>query len=133
MQTGSCLCGSVAFELKPPLRPVYACHCTQCRKTSGHFWAATSVPDENLTLIRQDGLRWYQSSENTKRGFCATCGSSLFWVPGGEHRTVVAAGALDEPTGLTIKAHVFMADQGDYYHVADGLPQFEGFKGDENA
>lgn len=133
MIKGSCLCGAVAFKLTPPLRPVYSCHCTQCRKTSGHFWAATSVPDEALALTRQDGLRWFQSSETTMRGFCCECGSSLFWVPEGEGRTVVAAGAIDTPAELQTKAHVFMADKGDYYEIADGLPQCAGFKGDEGA
>jgi hypothetical protein len=133
MHTGSCLCGAVAFELQLPLRPVYACHCNQCRKTSGHFWATTSVPDDALSLTRQAGLRWFQSSPGTSRGFCGDCGSSLFWVPEGEGRTVVAAGAIDGATGLETKAHIFMADKGDYYAVADGLPQCLGFKGDENA
>lgn len=130
---GSCLCGAVAFDLQGPLRPVYACHCTQCRKTSGHFWAATSIPDEALYFTRDEGLRWFRSSETTKRGFCGQCGSSLFWVPEGEGRTVVAAGALDGEAGLQTKAHVFMGDKGSYYEIGDGLPQFEEFKGDENA
>ncbi len=133
MTRGECLCGAVAFELEGELRPIYACHCTQCRKTSGHFWAATSVPDDAMTMTRQDGLQWYQSSATTRRGFCNQCGASLFWVPEGEGRTVVAAGSLDGETGLEIKAHVFVRDKGDYYRICDGLPHFEEFKGDEGA
>ncbi|KPN61659.1 Uncharacterized conserved protein [Aliiroseovarius crassostreae] len=133
MLNGSCLCGAVSFEISGPLRPVYACHCQQCRKTSGHFWAATSVPDDALTFAKTDGLAWYQSSPNTKRGFCNQCGSSLFWVPEGEGRTVVAAGSLDGETGLTTKAHVFVADKGDYYGIEEQMPQFDQFKGDESA
>jgi hypothetical protein len=86
-----------------------------------------------MSFTRKDGLRWFRSSKTTRRGFCGDCGSSLFWVPEGEGRTVVAAGAIDTPTDLQTKAHVFMADKGDYYAVADGLPQCLGFKGDENA
>jgi hypothetical protein len=84
-------------------------------------------------LTCDDGLRWFQSSATTKRGFCGTCGSSLFWVPQGEDRTVVAAGAIDGDTQLQTKAHVFVADKGDYYKICDGLPQFDEFKGDESA
>ena len=40
-KTGSCLCGEVAYEVTGPLRPVVNCHCLQCRKTTGHFMAAT--------------------------------------------------------------------------------------------
>jgi hypothetical protein len=30
---------------------------------------------------------------------------------------------LDQPTGLATAAHVFVEDAGDYYTIADGLPQ----------
>ena len=132
MITGGCLCGAVAFELQHPLRPVYACHCEQCRRTSGNYWAATSVPDAALTMRRQEGLRWFQSSETAKRGFCQYCGSSLFWIPKDEGRTVVAAGAIDGQTGLKTKAHIYVQDKGDYYEIADGLPQSNLMMGDES-
>ncbi len=35
----------------------------------------------------------------------------------------VAMGALDGPTGLRLARHIFVADKGDYYDIADGLPQ----------
>ena len=41
MKTGSCLCGGVAFEMRGPLEPVTACHCIQCRKQTGNYWAST--------------------------------------------------------------------------------------------
>lgn len=112
---GSCLCGAVEFQAEPPLRPVIACHCTQCRKTSGHYWAATSVPQDRFQWIRSDGLRWFQSSPHAQRGFCGTCGASLFWKPDGEERISIAAGSLDGETGLSIEIHWHLEDSGDYY------------------
>ena len=132
MQTGSCLCGAVTFHVTGDLRPVIACHCTQCRKTSGHFWAATSTADSNITMTQTGGLTWFRASETARRGFCATCGSSLFWKPDDQDRTAIAAGALDNPTGLSTSAHVFVADKGDYYDIADTCPQFQQFSGGEN-
>ncbi len=123
MHHGSCLCGSVRFEITGPMRPVVACHCSQCRRTSGHVWAATSVPDGALRLTRADGLRWYRSSDHARRGFCTICGASLFWKPDGEDRTAIAAGALDPPTGLRLDRHIFTADKGDYYDITDDLPR----------
>lgn len=114
LYTGGCHCGQVRFALTPPLRDVLACHCTQCRKVSGHFWAATSVPHDRFTLTCDIGLRWYSSSDTAKRGFCGGCGSSLFWQPKGEARISVAAGALDGPTGLVTTEHWFLGDRGDY-------------------
>jgi len=113
---GSCLCGAVVFQALPPLRGVLACHCTQCRKMSGHFWAASAVPHVQFRLIQDRGLRWYQSSSKAQRGFCADCGASLFWQAEGDQISF-AAGSLDGPTGLAIVDDWFLADAGDYYTV----------------
>jgi hypothetical protein len=115
MMHGSCHCGAVTFTATEPLRPVFTCHCTQCRKTSGHFWAATAVPLAQFQLTRSDGLRWYRSSPTAQRGFCGQCGASLFWQPEGEDRISIAAGALDGKTGLHIAEEWFLQDAGDYY------------------
>jgi hypothetical protein len=115
---GSCLCGAVRYAVEPPLRPVIACHCSQCRKTSGHFWAASSVPLAQFSLLRDEGLRWFRSSATAERGFCGTCGSSLFWKPVGEARISFSAGSLDGPTGLAIASHWHLQDAGDYYPVS---------------
>ncbi|WP_413720891.1 GFA family protein [Silicimonas sp. MF1-12-2] len=119
---GSCLCGAVTYHVTGPLRPVIACHCTQCRKTSGHHVAATSAPRETIEIAGE--VRWYQSSTTARRGFCPVCGSNLFWDGPGANLAIMA-GTLDSPTGLTLKAHIFCADKGDYYEIADGLPQAE--------
>lgn len=133
MLRGGCLCGDVQFTLDGPLRPAIACHCGQCRKQSGHYWAATSIPDEGLTFEKSEGLAWYRASDTAKRGFCQTCGSTLFWKPDDAARSVVSMGALEMPTGLSLTDHVFMTDQGDYYQVDDGLPQHQMFSGGEDA
>ena len=126
---GSCECGEVIFSVNGPLSPTFACHCTQCRKTSGHYWAATEVPSTHLKLIKDDGLKWYRSSDQARRGFCVSCGSSLFWEADGEGTTAIGAGTLDDlPRGTTtVVKHIFVADKGTYYDVADGLPQSESW------
>lgn len=121
---GGCLCGAVRFELTAPARPPVACHCSQCRRTSGHYAVFTAVPLEALRLTGQDRLKWFRSSDAAERGFCSDCGSSLFWKPGGKGYVAVAAGALDAPTGLALAGHIFTADKGDYYALDDGLPAY---------
>ena len=122
MIRGSCLCGAVRFAVKGPMRPVIGCHCTQCRKTSGHFVAATAAPRDAVEI---DGeVTWYRSSPEALRGFCATCGSSLFWCGPGRHLSI-HAGAFDGATGLKLTAHIFCRDKGDYYEIEDDLPRFE--------
>ena len=53
MKTGSCLCGGVAFEMRGPLKPITACHCTQCRKQTGNYWASTTSADADLHFTRK--------------------------------------------------------------------------------
>ena len=118
---GACLCGGVTFRADPPLRDVKLCHCTQCRKTSGHFWAATSVPHDRFHLSAQNTLVWFRSSATAQRGFCGRCGASLFWQPEGEDRIAIAAGSLNGPSGLTVMDQLFLEDAGDYY-APEGPP-----------
>jgi hypothetical protein len=123
MPTGSCLCGAVSFEVEGTLKAPDACHCSQCRKQSGHFWASTNVPREKLSIHGAGNLTWFQSSEKVRRGFCSTCGAFLFWEPIGRNSVAVGMGAFDAPTGTQLIMHIYVADKGDYYDIADGLPQ----------
>jgi hypothetical protein len=113
----------VRFEVEGELKAPDACHCGQCRKQSGHFWASTDLPMSQVSLQGEDQVRWYQSSPKVRRGFCGTCGSFLFWQPIGQPRIAIAMGAFDQPTDTTLAMHIFTADKGDYYEIADGLPQ----------
>ena len=123
MHKGSCLCGAVSFEVSGSLHPPEACHCSQCRKQSGHYWASTDVLRAALTLEGADRLTWFQSSERVRRGFCSRCGSALLWDVAGRDSIEVAMGAFDAPTNIKLGMHIFVADKGDYYEIADGLPQ----------
>lgn len=123
MHTGSCLCGSVTYTVKGPLRPSVACHCSQCRKTSGHYWSATQVPTERLTITNDAGLTWFRSSDSAQRAFCNRCGSSLFWTLDCEDQTSIATGTLDGDTGLKTTKHIFVKDKGDYYDIEGGPEQ----------
>jgi hypothetical protein len=97
------------------------CHCSQCRKQSGGIWSSAYVADADLKIT--GSVRWYAASPQAKRGSCARCGSFLFWKAHDEDTTSFALGAVDGPTGLTLEKHIFVRDKGDYYQIADGVPQ----------
>lgn len=126
--SGRCLCGAVAFSAALDRRAVDACHCGQCRRWSGHYWASVNVNVDSLIFTSgETHVGWFRSSDLVRRGFCKNCGSALFWHadkhPDHGHRIALAAGAIEAPTGLALKEHIFVADKGDYYEIADGLPQ----------
>ena len=123
--SGSCLCGAVRFRARGPLRGVVYCHCSQCRKQTGHFVAATNSAEKDLTIEEGGSLSWFAASKDARRGFCRACGSVLFWKRDGADSISIMAGAFDKPSGLKGESHIFVADKGDYYAICDGLPQFE--------
>jgi len=121
--SGSCLCGSVRFTVRGAIGAPDACHCTGCRKQSGHFFASGNVPRASLAVTGSEQVTWYPSSPKVRRGFCCRCGSSLFWDPAGYDWIAIAMGAFDAPTHTHLERHVFVSEKGDYYEIADGLPQ----------
>jgi hypothetical protein len=126
MLKGSCLCGAVTFEAIGPASPVEVCHCTQCRKWTGHFFANVEVPRDGLTIDGESNVTWHRSSEKVRRGFCSTCGSTLFFDPidRDKHKWVgIAMGALDTPIGSKVALHIFTAEKGDYYDIPVGEQQ----------
>lgn len=125
MHRGSCLCGAVRFTVEGELHSPDACHCSQCRKHSGHYFVSTDVPRSAVTIEGADKVGWFQSSAKVRRGFCSVCGSSLFWDPLQRDWIGIAMGAFDTPTHTRIAVHVYMAEKGDYYEVADGVPRFD--------
>ena len=123
MHKGSCLCGSISFEVAGPLKKPDACHCSVCRKQTGHFLVSTDVPRSALTIHGAENITWFHSSEKVRRGFCAKCGSTLFWDPIKPDWMAIAMGAFDQPTETRLGKHIFVSEKGDYYEIADGLPQ----------
>jgi len=121
--SGGCLCGNVRYEVRGKLRDVIACHCSQCRRSTGHFLAATAARLRDFRVLADAELRWYAASDSARRAFCGRCGSTLFWQPNGRDYISISAGTLDGTTGLTSVQHIHVADKGDYYSIDDGLPQ----------
>ena len=130
---GACHCGAVRFEVEGEIRDALACHCTQCRKVSGHFWAASSVPVAKWRVTEARGLRWYRSSPVAQRGFCGECGAVLFWLPEAdavfdwgtpaEHAISFSPGALEGPVAIKVAQHIYAEDAGDYYAPEGPTPE----------
>ena len=129
MHKGSCLCGAISFTVQGDLPAASACNCTICRKTTGHYEAGVDVGKSDVTIIGKDQVTWYFSSEYVRRGFCATCGSPMFFDQVDAEWIGLNLGCFDGPTGTKIAQHIFVADKGDYYELRDGAPQYETVPG----
>ena len=120
---GRCNCGAISFETQGPVWGASACHCGQCRKQSGGVWHSAVIPQADLQIAGKPV--WYRSSSSAQRGFCGTCGAFLFWKHDEETSMSFAMGAVDDPDAPKLEKHIFVADKGTYYEIADGLPQKE--------
>ena len=93
--------------------------------------AATAVPTSDLDIFG-DELRWYSPADdqNVAYGFCAVCGSSLFYRSGigdGSNMvTSICAGSIDGPSGLRTEAVWFGADAADHVRLDPDVPTFPG-------
>ncbi len=126
MRHGSCLCGTVDFTIEGKLENPIACHCKRCRQQSGHYFSAAPAPKDAVKFSREATLTWYRASDFASRGFCRKCGATLFWRSDEEPTVMVAMAALDKTGDLALSAHYWVDFKGDYYRIADGLPQHKG-------
>jgi len=84
--------------------------------------AATAVAADRLRMLASETLRWYHPAEGVHYGFCGRCGSSLFWKADALSSTVsIAAGTLDQPTGLRTTAAWWVSEAADYHERQAGL------------
>lgn len=118
---GGCLCGNVRYEVTLTEDEFAVCHCSMCRKWSAGPMMCVHCTGDDVTWKNDTGLRWFRSSEWAERGFCATCGSSLFYRLANQPETmlVVSVESLDEPGDIKLTQHIFADQQPERYAFAD--------------
>ena len=122
--SGGCYCGKVRYRAKLVSSEITECHCSQCRKQSGHRYATTGTKSGDVEIEGAENITWFRASSSAERGFCSACGSHLFWRSSTNDEMAILAASIDEPTGLRLVGHIFVEDKADYYKITDGLPQF---------
>ena len=60
----------------------------------------------------------YRHTEKADRGFCAGCGSYLYWRERSSDMVDLSAGLFHAPTGLHLGPPSFTGNKGDYYDVS---------------
>jgi hypothetical protein len=127
MQTGSCLCGAVTYEIAGELAPIQLCHCQMCRRASGAAFAANMpVRAADFRVTAGAGsLKAYRSSPGKERVFCGECGSPIISRSDGDPGMVrVRAGTLDEPAPTHVAFHFHVASKASWLPIEGDLPQY---------
>ena len=126
--TGGCLCGAVRFAARFPTLFCCHCHCHWCRRAHGAaFVTWFGVAEEAFTLTQgTEHLVWYASSEQSSRGFCSRCGTTLFFrsklAPGEMHITLANA---DGPIDQAPQGHAFFDARVSWATLGDDLPRWD--------
>ena len=126
MLRGSCLCGSVRYEIRGPVGRVSHCHCSMCRKAHGAAFASYGrVERSDFALVSgADYIASYRSSPGVIRTFCKQCGSNLQFISDkGPSTLSLALGTLDDDPSVQASLHIFVASKAPWFQITDDLPQ----------
>ncbi len=95
--SGGCQCGAVRYRCDTLLDDAHLCHCRMCQKAvGGPFAALIGAPRAAITWTRGTPAR-FRSSEKIDRGFCANCGTPLFYEDVTGDHVSFTIGSLDTP------------------------------------
>jgi hypothetical protein len=123
---GRCLCGSVKFNTGE-IHHLDVCHCAICQRWTGGPFVGADFRNGDVVVTEDEGLTWYASSDWAKRGFCKTCGSSLFYrLNDAPDFWAICGGSLSLPDGMTIHQEIFIDEKPDYYSLAGDQPKLTG-------
>ncbi len=131
MVNGSCLCGTVLYEVTGQAERFYHCHCQRCRKMTGTGHAS------NILVTPQTSICWLQGEELLKRYkvpeaerfyncFCQKCGSPMPRVVPELDAVFIPAGSLDSLLPISPQARIFW-DSRAPWSCSDDLPVFSEY------
>lgn len=130
MLKGRCLCEGVRMEIDAALGPVIACHCSQCRRSTGSaFNPNASVPADSFRIVAgKELVREFSRAPGAHRAFCSRCGSPLYGRRDANPTIVrVRLGTLEDTQGARPIAHIFTGSKADWFEITDNLEQFEEY------
>lgn len=123
--TGSCLCGSLRFEVKVDTGEIYQCHCSICRKATGSSANANIVvkAESFKWLNRPETLTQYSVTDDWISSFCSKCGSKAPCESEKDEIYYVPAGSLNESDGLEITKHIFVGSKASWDTIGGDAEQ----------
>ena len=129
--SGSCLCGSVAYEISGEVKRFLHCHCQRCRKATGTGHASN-------ILMQPDSVKWTAGEQLLTRykvpearvfatNFCSICGSLMPRIAADNSIAVIPAGTLDHEPDVKPEGRIFQDSRADWSCEAGGLPAHETY------
>ncbi len=129
---GSCLCGSVAYEIRGEPWRFYHCHCERCRKASGTGHASNILMrnPSSVTWTAGESLLTYYKVPEAKRfatNFCSNCGSLMPRVAPDLSFVAIPAGTLDHEPDVRPEARIFQDSRAEWSCDDSGIPGYDQY------
>jgi hypothetical protein len=123
---GSCLCGTVRYEVDCLDTPIGYCHCTTCRKAHAASYAPTArVTRDHLHLTAgEDKLSAFESSPGRMRRFCSQCGTHIVAERADQPHVVLRVATLDDDPGVRPVVHIWTSHDVPWLTEGEHLPHF---------
>lgn len=128
MTRGSCLCGSVSWQIRSALEFMSHCHCSMCRKSHGAAVGCYAICDANgfEWLSGEEAIVQYESSPGFFRPFCGNCGSVVAGASEGG-KMGLPVGTLEGDFKERPLAHIFVGDKAPWHEIHGDLPRFHAY------
>jgi len=121
--TGGCLCGALRYEAAVTESENWYCHCRMCQKATGSAVSTSAIIKKNQLRMLKGTAKFYRSSTDIERGFCANCGSPMFFRPIGEDWIAILTGTLDDPEVAPPDGHYGVESRISWLKIVDDLKQ----------
>lgn len=114
---GACHCGAVSITVPSDAFGIVACHCGDCQKLHGNYFAMLAVDRAAVVWSGEASIRWYDSSAKARRAFCSHCGSRLAKDPQGSPKVLVSVGLFPKDLARRLAKHVYSELKPDWYDL----------------
>jgi hypothetical protein len=115
------LCGAVRYEATASASENWYCHCRMCQKATGSVVSTSAIIKKDQLRMLQGSPKFFQSSQSIERGFCADCGSPLFFRPIAEDWISILSGTLDDPEVAPPQGHYGIESKISWLRIEDDL------------
>lgn len=125
MFQGKCLCGAVSVRLQHKKPSMSVCHCGMCRRWAGGP-SMTLASHAAPQIDGSEHVRTYASSDWAQRGFCAQCGTHLFYRLRNGEFYAIPVGLFEAGGDWPFKLQVFIDEKPGNYRFADRTDEMTG-------
>ena len=125
---GSCLCGTVHYEVEDQFLYSLNCHCSECRRTTGAaFKPFAGIQREKLQITAGADRLMLYGEDSGHDAHCGRCGSLLYSLVKQATTLHVTLGTLMDAPSIRPSAHIFVGSKAPWYTITDDLPQYDEF------